>query len=286
MMFALHWRFSIGVLCGKGFGSLPDSDMRNVLLRGARQISVALGLEETAVVGGYNGVIKYILEQMEVGQPLAEMSNQSAWACCLDAEFLESACPGRLRSSFSAFGKVIRFYISIEDGECTVERDFAEVRAILDEHHTNNFEFLDDILMLRLNGPRTVAEFAEGTTADLNVALTPFSRECASLWRELFGARSGHYNAKATAAAKLKRNAKPGAFRATTLGVLAAARLSVAASRRSRRAVGQARVSSSVVHPGAGTACSRLWTDSMQEFHKRSRNNITGVTQTRAAHQV
>ena len=58
-------------LVRKGFGPLPDSDMRKVLLRGARQISVALGLEETAVVGGYTGVIKYMLEQMEVGQPLA-----------------------------------------------------------------------------------------------------------------------------------------------------------------------------------------------------------------------
>ena len=86
--------------------------------------------------------------------------------------------------------------------------------------------------MLTLNGPRTAEEFAEGTTADPNVALTPFSRECASLWREWFGARAGHYNAAATAAAKLKRNAKPGAFRATTLGVLAAARLAVSNKRR------------------------------------------------------
>ena len=164
-------------------------------------------------------------------------------------------------------------------------RDFAEFREIMEEHHSNNFEFLEDALMLRPNGPRTVEEYAEGTTnADLNVALTPFSRECASLWRELFGARAGHYNAKATAAAKLKRNAKPGAFRATTLGVFAAARLAVAASRASRvaAAASQARGSSSVVHPGAGTACSALWTDSMQEFHERSRSNIPGVTQTRA----
>ena len=56
------------------------------------------------------------------------------------------------------------------------------------EHHCNYFDVLDDALMLRLNGPRTVEEFAEGsTTADLEVALTPFSRECASLWR-LFSA--------------------------------------------------------------------------------------------------
>ena len=128
-------------LVRKGFGPLPDSDMRKVLLRGARQISVALGLEETAVVGGYTGVIQYILEQMEDGQPLAAMSNQSAWACCLDSEFLEAACPGRLRSTFSALGKVIRFYISIEDGECTLKRNFAEFRAIVEEHHTNNLSF-------------------------------------------------------------------------------------------------------------------------------------------------
>ena len=151
----------------------------------------------------------------------------------------------------------------------------------MDAAQCDNFEFLDDALMLRLNGPKTLAEFAEGTEADPNVTLTPFSRECASLWREFFGSRCGHYNAQATAAAKLKRNAQPGAFRATTLGVFAAARLAVASSRR--RAAGQARGSSSVVvHPGAGTAGSALWTDSMQQFHERSRKNITGVTQTRA----
>ena len=65
-----------------------------------------------------------------------------------------------------------------------MERDFAELREIVENHSNRTIEMLDDALMLRLNGPRTVAEFAEGTTADLNVALTPFSRECASLWRE------------------------------------------------------------------------------------------------------
>ena len=107
---------------------LPDSEKRRELLRGVHMMAAALGLEVTAVVGGYQGVIKYMLEQMEDGQPLAEMSNQTAWDCCLDPEFLDLACPGRLPSSFREFGKVIRFYISIEDGECTVERDFAELR--------------------------------------------------------------------------------------------------------------------------------------------------------------
>ena len=161
-----------------------------------------------------------------------------------------------------------------------MERDVAEFREIMEEHHSNNFEFLDDALMMRLNGPKTLVEFAEGTKVDLNVALTPFSRECASLWRELFGARAGHYNASATAAAKLKRNANPGAFRATTLGVLAAARLAVACTRA--RGVEQASGSSSVVHPGAGTASSRLWTESMEGFQERSIDkHIPGVTETR-----
>ena len=44
-------------LVRKGCGPLPDSDMRQVLLRGARQMALALGLEETAVVGGYKGVL-------------------------------------------------------------------------------------------------------------------------------------------------------------------------------------------------------------------------------------
>ena len=45
----------------KGFGPLPHSEMRQVLLRGARQMAAALGLEATTVVCGYNGVIPYIL---------------------------------------------------------------------------------------------------------------------------------------------------------------------------------------------------------------------------------
>ena len=54
---------------------------------------------------------------------------------------------------------MIRFYISIEDGECTVERDLAEFREANMVHRTDNMVFLDDMLMLKLNGPKTLAEW-------------------------------------------------------------------------------------------------------------------------------
>ena len=52
-------------------------------------------------------------------------------------------------------------------------------------------DFFDDMLMLKLNGPKTLAE-CEGDEADSCSRLTPFSRACARLSRELYGARFGH----------------------------------------------------------------------------------------------
>jgi hypothetical protein len=110
-------------LVRKGFGPLPDSDVRRFLLRGLRQLAALLGREETAVVLQYTSVLPYMIEQMAPSQPLAEKTNQEAWACLLDDEIWEAACPKRLRISSHAVAQLIRFYISIEDGECTVERD-------------------------------------------------------------------------------------------------------------------------------------------------------------------
>ena len=262
----------------KGFGPLPDPAVRQFLLQGARRMAGLLGLEEAAVILQYNSVIAYMLEQMRSLQPLAEKTNQQAWARLLDDAFWEAACPKRLRVSSRALCCLIRFYISIEDGECTVERDLGEFRAQVLEHRTNSLTFLSDVLCLRLNGPRTAVEF-DGGVVDSRVHLTTFSRKCASLWRELFGNKFGHYNAKATAAAKLKRQKTTGTFRGATLEVLAAARLSVLLKRSK---AGQVRSSGNMVHSGAGTADSVLWNSSMSRFQNRSRNNIPGVTQVRA----
>ena len=155
-----------------------------------------------------------------------------------------------------------------------MERDLGEFREQRLQHRTDSMQFYDDALVVKLNGPSTVAEFAEGT-ADPRVELTPLSRACASRWRALCGARFGHVSAKATAAALLAKQRKPGKFAGTVRGVLSAARLAVGDARRRRRA------NANVVHSGAGTAQSALWNESMRTFQNTSRHNIPGTTQTR-----
>ena len=93
---------------------------------------------------------------------------------------------------------------------------------------------LDDCLTGKLLGPRrrTVAEFdvvAGGSSSRED--LTPFSRKCACLWRQLYGARFDHRNPAVTGAANLKRAASRGPLRRATVGVLAAARLAVKCKR-------------------------------------------------------
>ena len=147
-------------------------------------------------------------------------------------------------------------------------------------------DFLDDMLMLKLNGPKTLEE-CEGDEADSCSQLTPFSRECASLWRELYGARFGHHNAKATLAAKEKAKQKPG-FRKTVGGVLAAARLAVAESRRvaasrahATSGAGQASDEMPLLSLVPGPPKTAFWNASMDQFQKTTDNNIPGVLVTR-----
>ena len=103
-----------------------------------RQLAILLGVEEIAAVLLYNSVPPYMMEQMAPSQPLAGQTNQQAWARLLDDEFWEVACPKRLRAASGALSRLVRFYISIEDGECTVERDLGEYRAQQLEHLTGS----------------------------------------------------------------------------------------------------------------------------------------------------
>ena len=211
------------------------------------------------------------------GQPQAEVSNQVAWGSLLCDDIWQEACPRATLAASGALRKLIRFYISIEDGECSVERDLGELRCMRRTHlcggHQGGEVFYDDKLLVRLNGPRTRAEFVSKDPMTKCDGLTPFSRECASLWRELRGAKGGHYNPAATKASALKRKGR-GFFKATCRGVLAAAHLAVASK---RRRCPQANVAS-----GTGTAEGRWWTEKMQKFQDRSSNNIPGVTRMRA----
>ena len=271
----------------RGFGPLPDQRVRKQVLRAVRQLATLMGCEEAAAVLQYNSVIPYMLNQLQAGdsftQPLAGDPNQPAWALLLRDDVWNEACPKRSVSASRALRRMIRFYISIEDGECTVERDLGELRSQLASHCTGSMEFHDDSLMLKLNGPKTSADFDEGA-ANTRQELSPFSRECASLWREIVGTRFGHFNLHATLAAKLKRQTTAHQrFSGVVRNVLVASRLAVSAKRRlGDRQGARSEQPLALLHPGAGTSESSLWNGSMGKFQARSRRNIPGVTQTRA----
>ena len=255
--------------------------MRSTLLHGVRSLATLLGCEEAAAVLQYKSVLPWMLEQMAPGQALAKASNQEAWASLLSNETWQKACTRATLAASGALRKIIRFYISIEDGECSVERDLGELRDMRRTHRCGSGEaetggerFLDDKLLLRLNGPRTFAEFNDKDDPMSKCdGLTPFSRACASLWRELRGSRGGHANPAATKASARKRKHR-GPFKAIRRGVLAAAQLAVDSK---RRRCPQANVASDT-----GTAESPWWTDKMKKFQDRSSNNIPGVTRMRA----
>ena len=266
-------------LVRKAFGILPCPRTRQFMLRGVKQVATALGCNPGVAVLQYNDVIVYMLRQFSPGLPLAALTNPQAWARLLDDKFWDAACPGRLVGASHVLRKLIRFYISIEDGECSVERDFGTVRDLLTEHRTGDEDFMDDVVIAKLLGPKTADGFDDGAAGGSSSRdeLTPFSRKCACLWRQLYGKRKGHYNPHATRAAKNKAASKRGPLRRATVGVLVAARFAVQCKRaRVARAVAE-------LHPGAGTVRSTRWSDKMKKFHQRSVTNIPGATQVRAA---
>ena len=268
----------------KGFGPQPVTEVRQFMLRGVVQLASLLGVEQAAATLQYTQVLPYMIAQSGPNQPLAGRTNQQAWALLLDDDVWEEACPKRFRSASAALRAFIRFYISIEDGECTVERDLGEFREARMVHRTSNMDFHDDMLMLKLNGPKTLEEFQAG--ADSLSTLTPFSRECTRVWRELYGARRGHCNAKATLAAKEKAKRKPG-FRNTVGGVLAASRLCVVSSRRVAAQGAHAASGAGQASPAAGTPSECLLEcvyDQVQGAHRqRHPGRPTDAQQTRRA---
>jgi len=248
----------------KGFGPLSSLETRRTLLQGVRQLARLLGLEEIAAELQYVDVLNYMIKQWAPTQPLAGKTNQEAWALLLNDGVWEAACPSTVPAASRVLRRIIRFYISIEDGECTVERDLGVFRDKKLEHRTDDMKLLDDVLVIALNGPRTAAEFADGTE-DSPVELTEFIRHCASLWRELYGLRFDHYNPKATAAARLAKLKNPGEFTACSRGVLNAARIAVQDARQKRRKV--------ELHVGAGTADSAHWNENMTKWRGTTKNN-------------
>ena len=113
----------------QGWTLLPCAPVRHELVRGLRLLAQRLGVNETAALLQYNDVAPWVVKNSEPGEPLATCNNQTAWASLLDPETWDQATGGRLDTNSPALRTIIRFYICLEDGECTVERDLATLRG-------------------------------------------------------------------------------------------------------------------------------------------------------------
>ena len=131
------------------------------------------------------------------------------------------------------FHFVIRFYISIEDGECVVERDLVALKSFNDAHQNVNNALADDLMLLRsdpieVNDVCPDGAFDAKSTGQLAVGscsrLGSKSKRWATLWRQVYGARLGCYRRPAPS----ECGRRPGSYVAAKHGVLAAAEYAVA----------------------------------------------------------
>ena len=174
--------------------SLPDSDLAPALLE-------------------YKVLAKLVTRLSQPGQPLATKTNREIWGNCLDPLFLRKHLPNTV---FIHIPRFIRYYESILDGSCGVERGLAKVRAVITSGNCKNIRVLDDLAVFLDNDlePWDVALEQHGSWEP-----GPFGFECGVLWREVLGARLGIYN---KAHNNTKRNPKPGTYKNVKAGVLKA----------------------------------------------------------------
>jgi hypothetical protein len=148
------------------------------------------------------------------GQPLATKTNREIWGLCLDPAFLGKHLPG---ISCTRMQDLVRFYESILDGSCGVERGLAKVRASIKEsHHTTDINVLDDVAVLvdTTLQPWDLAKKVFGFWEP-----GEFGLECGVLWREVLGARMGIYNGQLEGTSK---NLRPGTYKSVKAGVFKA----------------------------------------------------------------
>jgi hypothetical protein len=145
------------------------------------------------------------------GQLLATKSNREIWGHCLDESFLGHHFPGR---PFLQIPDLIRFYHSIEDGSCNVERGLGGVRAFIKEFQSTDIDAVDDLTVLK-GGQLQPADLAVEEHGFWEAG--PFGLECGVLWREVLGARMGIYGNRSH-----EKKVKTGTYKHVKAGVLKA----------------------------------------------------------------
>ena len=131
-----------------------------------------------------------------------------------------------IQKTWQCLPDLVCLYLSVLDGECSVERDLAHLRNILSEHSGPLDEdglCLSDLLEVCLDGPSSEEEVAKKAIlscpseclpfeshTDQTLLLTEFSRACTEIWVRMHGRRFRCYRVRKDAG--LKRKPKEGTF--------------------------------------------------------------------------
>ena len=106
-----------------------------------------MGVDAAQAAREYRLAGRTIAEWTNPGQPLAIATNNGVWKAMLSPTLIWSNLPQN--QNLRALNLLIRFYISIEDGESPVERDLAALCAFNDAHVQVDRDVADDSLLLR-----------------------------------------------------------------------------------------------------------------------------------------
>ena len=199
--------------------------LQQAMQRHLRRVAQDLHVDEVTAAKEYRQVALLILDVTSPGRPLATASNSEVWQAMLEPNITLSNLPQL--SAMRCLHVLIRFYISIEDGECAVERDLGVLSKFAREHNTGSLsgELADDSMLAR-SDPIAVGDICVGGLAVGSCPrLGPRARRWATLWRAMYGARLGCYRKLA----QDKRRTRTGSYTAAKVGALAAAEYAVAA---------------------------------------------------------
>ena len=214
-------------------------ELQRTLQGHIEHVAKSLQVDTSLAVCEYRQVALLILDLTSPGRPLATATNNQVWQAMLEPNVRLSHLPQR--SAMQALHFLIRFYISVEDGECAVERDLGLLTSVNHAHQNVNSDLADDLLVLR-SDPIEFSDICgdeiavDGSSPQLSVVgscprLGSKSRRWATLWRGIYGARLGCYRKTAQG----KRGKRSGTYAAAKRGVLAAAEYAVAVNMHTRR---------------------------------------------------
>ena len=199
-------------------GRADASELQTFLLSSIR--SFARDLKADSDIAGleYKEVAAIILKLTAPGGSLEKASNLEVWQSMLDPKVVElSYFPQR--RGLRALLLPIRYYISVEDGECGVERDLGTLAAFIKEHKIRDNRLADDLIVLKSETsvhddaiPRYLQ--AIGCGADVG----PQGLRWAKLWRKVNGARLGCGGGQVGKRTPTKRNVHIGKTRRSCCG--------------------------------------------------------------------